>query len=253
MNGSLISSSIALMGSRGLGVILELLTTVYLARHLSLAAMGQFALAYSLLGLVRATGSFGVDQASVRQIARASHGAVVSDEAQRLSLAGIAIALICGALLGLSMFGLHLLTGVNIMLALAIPAYVFIGLMVGQIRGLGHNLLAQTPEAVGLQLAILAIVVLSGADSAIVALCVAGWVIAMVQIAIRARVGLKLDVGLDLAPMKRLISEGFGIFQAQVFTVLAMRAPVFLAAAVLDLRPLRLSKLQQSSEIFLHC
>ncbi|AML50947.1 hypothetical protein [Falsihalocynthiibacter arcticus] len=64
MKNSLVISSITLMGIRALGVGVQLATTIFLARNLTLLEMGQFALMYAALGLVRAIGSFGVDQAS---------------------------------------------------------------------------------------------------------------------------------------------------------------------------------------------
>ncbi|MEY8119484.1 lipopolysaccharide biosynthesis protein [Falsihalocynthiibacter sp. BN13B15] len=243
MKNSLVISSITLMGIRALGVGVQLATTIFLARNLTLLEMGQFALMYAALGLVRAIGSFGVDQASMRQIAGTMDGRRVSTVAQKLSLAGIVIAMASGILISICVLcaqKLGLLGAQNATLfAMAAPAYVLIGLLVGQVRGLGHNLAAQVPESIGLQLFIFLGLMpaylngtLNGNDT-LHALLWAGWLTLAIQILIRFFIGGGPIGSVDRASFKVLLSDGWSIFQAQIFTVLAMRAPIFLGTALL--------------------
>lgn len=243
MKKSLISASVTLMLVRAAGVCLQLVTTIFLARNLTLVEMGYFALMYASLGFVRAIGSGGVDLASMRQIAQSLNGDEITDSAQKLSVAGIVIAAVLGA--GVSLLAIlanalgHFENDSVLLFAFAAPAYVMMGLLVGQIRGLGYNASAQIPEAIGLQLFMILFVAfflfqgnLTLLDT-LLALVAAGWLSLVLQLGIRIAIGFDLTVWPNRRDYKLLIVDGWSIFQAQIFTVLAMRAPIFLTSAIL--------------------
>ena len=267
-------SAAALVAVRVAGVLCQLLVLTYLANRLSLPQMAVFALAYSGLGLVRVLGALGIDHASVRLLSvQLGAGTAppmtrkMAEAAHRLAAAGLFLALLSGLILALPTAGLiAVLTATPPQgpapatsplalwsLVAAVPAQALMGVMVGQIRGLGRNLSAQWPEALGLHLTTLALLLVLGAQAALPALALASWGVVCLQLLLRHRALRQLCPPHtpadrahghcpDLAGARRrqarfgraecaaLLRCGWPILQAQGVSALATRAPLFLAA-----------------------
>lgn len=241
-------SALLLLGLRLLGVAGQLILLAYLANRLSMAQMAVFALCYAALGLVRVLGPLGMDQASLRLLALTRQaGGTGSDPAARLAGAGLAMSALTGVLVAMLAAvlllagwlpgfsgGLDPVTGWAMVAAL--PAHVLIGLLVGQLRGLGHNLAAQAPEALVLQLGTLGLVGLAGAQWAVPALALASWAVVIIQLflrhlALRRRRESRLPARFGRAECLALLRSGWPVLQAQGLNALSVRAPLFLAAA----------------------
>lgn len=236
----LVVSSALLVGIRSLGILFQALVILYLARVLPIEDMGLFAIVYAWLGLMRFLGPLGSDQIAMRQI---SGEEGVTATAQSISnasfaltgLVGISVALIAViALVWLAPFNrIEILA-----IAFAIPAFSLMGLFIFQIRGFGRNLTAQAPEAFGLHLlfgSLIGLLAFSDAierENVLICLCLAGWGVTILYFAIRLHIGVDWSRVPRLIDIVRLAKESFPIFQALFFTVLSMRAPIFLAGVL---------------------
>ena len=75
----LLGESLILLILRAGGVVLQLFTTLYLVKQLSLPEMGLYSLFYAAMGMTRALGPLGMDQSSTRLISVAPLR-ILSDE-----------------------------------------------------------------------------------------------------------------------------------------------------------------------------
>lgn len=243
----LLGESLVLIVIRALGVLLQLVVTVLVAHSLTLAEMGLYALFLATINLARGLGPLGLDQASTRLLALHADAGIDSARVRDLSLAGALLALAIAVLAALSaalVFGLGLGpsgygTAERRVFIATLPAFIGIGLLLGQLRGLGHNLRAQIPDALGLQVASLALVGLFLATGeltllhAMAALAAGGWLVLAFLLAFRLRLGgLRPGLPGSLA-LRDLVREGSGIFQAHVTTVATIHFPTYFAAATL--------------------
>lgn len=249
MHQSLMLSSLGVLMLRVVGVALQLATTIVLAWSLSLAQMGVFAALYAFLGLTRAIGPIGTDQAGLRVLAELDEGQRPPSAAIRqISTSGLALAGIlgCGLMLlvgtvalslgmqpaGLSAYGMA--TAI-----LALPAYVIMGVLAGHLRGLGRNMLAQAPESLALPVLILAVLGLAhlrggiALDDTALALSLGAWLTVALQIGLWVGMGMVRGARIARADMRVLLGHGWGIFQAMFVTALTTHAPIFLTAALL--------------------
>ena len=242
----LLSSSIWVTFSRGLGVALQAAVILYLARALSVTDVGYFGLVYAFLGAIRFVGPLGTDQAAMREVAlaKANRNLAGVQQASTTSLLIVAVVgTVCASATAITLsvahrvvpFGGHEIAAI----ALSIPAFALIGLFVGQLRGLGYDLSAQLPDALGLHV-IFGLLVLSLAStglldraSALISLGVAAWCVLAGYIAIRASIGVEWPLTTSPEHTIKMLQSGFRIFKALVATVLAVRAPAFLATALI--------------------
>jgi len=245
----LLGESLVLIVIRALGVLVQLAVTVLVARTLTLAEMGLYALFLATVNLARGLGPLGLDQASTRLLALHADAGVGNVRVRDLSLAGALLALAIAALAALSaalVLGLEFGPSgygwpERLVFIATLPAFIGIGLFLGQLRGLGHNLWAQAPDALGLQLVNLALVAgfLARGEltllHAMAALAAGGWLVLAFQLAFRLRLG-GFRPGLP-APraMRDLAREGAGIFQAHVSTMATIHFPTYFAAATLGI------------------
>jgi len=249
MRRSLMLSSLGVLLLRIVGMALQFATTIVLAWSLSLAQMGIFASIYAVLGLTRAIGPLGTDQAGLRMLAELDDGQrPVSAEIRQVSISGLVLAglLGCGLMIiagiiavavgtlpaDLSVYGL-------IAAVLALPAYLIMGVLAGHLRGLGRNILAQAPESLvlpSLTLAILGITHLHAGitlDDTAFALSLGAWLTVTLQIGLWVRMGLAREARIAWTDMRLLLNHGWGIFQAISVTALTTHAPIFLTGALL--------------------
>ena len=242
----LIGESLILIGVRAAAVVAQFGVMVLLARHLSLEHMGLYALFYATVGIARAAGPLGIDQASTRLLAIA----VGSDNADArvreicvtgaILTSGVALAAALAAwgvfALGFGPSGYR--SGEALFFSLALPAFVGIGLMLGQLRGLGCNLWAQAPDALGLQLLVLGQVLAFIAIgnftlfSAMMSLTIAGWAVLTFQIWFRLRLGRFGGPLPSGAVLREVLVDGWCIFQAHIVTVGTVYLPTFLTAVL---------------------
>ncbi|PRY78681.1 O-antigen/teichoic acid export membrane protein [Yoonia maritima] len=240
----LLSDSLLLLAAKVGGIGVQLVTTIFLARSLALEAMGLYALFYTAIGISRAAGPLGIDQASTRLIAMAEAGN--HTRVSHISLAGSGLTLLMGLTLGGAIWACSEFSGLlnayspteMIIFSVGIPVFMGIGLLLGQIRGMGHNLLAQAPDALGLHVLLLIQILFLRADgaltltSAMASLAIAGWAVFIFQCIVRLNLG-KLFLGLPSKhTIRELITEGLRIFQAHFLTVATTNLPVFFAAAL---------------------
>jgi O-antigen/teichoic acid export membrane protein len=243
----LLGESLVLIVIRALGVLLQLMVTVLLARHLSLSDMGLYALFFATVGIARALGPLGLDQASTRLLAVHSQAGMEDARVREYSLAGgyltliiamltaLCTALILGSGLGPAGYG----TGERLLFVIGLPAFVGIGLMLGQLRGLGYNLWAQAPDALGLQVITLTLVgsvAVSGEVTlrqAMAALVASGWLVLAFQLGFRIWLGGFRPGPVSGQTLRELMREGWAIFQAHSITVAVIYFPIYFAAATL--------------------
>jgi O-antigen/teichoic acid export membrane protein len=235
----LVHSSIWLTGIRVAGVLVQTILILYLAHALPVPEMGIFGAVYTMLGLLRFLGPLGSDQVVLRRAAAEQDSSV----SKSLSLViyssfaltiGVSAVVMAGCIALLS--GSLRLTSL-VAVCLAVPPYAVMGAFISQIRGMGRNLSAQAPEALGVHvlfgLCVLAQRLIGDVTlaSALWAQCIAGWGVVLVYtLLFRAFVTRRLVIpGRD--DILRLAREGWGVFQALGVTALTVRAPVLLAAA----------------------
>lgn len=245
----LLKTSLILLGVRVTGILLQAFVVLHLARTLPTNHMGVFAVAYAFLGLMRMLGPIGTDQVAMRRIAQATSAQDLSPLAQRISndaftlvvCANAAFAGIC-ALLLLTLMALGFLTVDAVVIApicTAMPAFAITGLFVGQIRGLGYNITAQVPDAVGLHLVfgglLLALTWQNALtlQSAMICLSIASWCVVILQVWIRLWIGVDWSMRPSRGSLVSIAREGWDTLQALALTALSVRAPMFLAMILL--------------------
>ncbi|WP_422027224.1 lipopolysaccharide biosynthesis protein [Pyruvatibacter mobilis] len=246
--GKLVSSAGLLVLIRVLGIGIQAPVVIWLARTLPIVEMGVFSVAYAYLGLVRYLGPLGLDQIALRRIAQdlPRGGAPIPDSAHRVSMHTLVFVTGLNVVAALLAFGILALwapeglTAVDhLSVSLAMPAFALIGLLAGQTRGLGYNLLAQVPDAIGIHLvfaALLAAFALTsgvGLTTVLLCLCAAAWIVLLFQALLRVRIGFRFLAFPDLDALTGLVREGITVFQAALFTGLSERAPIFVTSAVL--------------------
>lgn len=242
--GSFIASSALLTGSRVVGVAIQALTILLLARALPIEDLGWFGLVYAGLGIVRYLGPLGTDVGALRRIAR--DGSTDPRAAQTASFgsliiaSGVATAAALLACVALVAHGYELSQADNVAIIAAIPAFALIGAFAGQIRGFGKNIAAQVPEAIGLH-ALLggAVLVLYSSgplalEQVLVALCVASWAVVGLYALVRLRIGLDWSARPSLAELIVLAREGLAVSQALAMTAFSARLPLLLAAILVS-------------------
>ncbi len=205
--------------------------------------MGIFATIYAFLGAVRFLGPLGSDQLVLRRVAGEYEGKI-TPESQALLDTSTALSLSVAVLITLVIFGFFYIQKPTdplnflelIAVAAAIPAFSLIGVFISQIRAMGSNLQAQTPEALGLHLVFLLIFAIAswlemvGRQSVLICLSISCWLIVMVYLVMRRRhgvIGFLFPSAKDIFCMARNAASNF---QALFFTTLSTRAPIFIAA-----------------------
>jgi O-antigen/teichoic acid export membrane protein len=241
---ALLASSILLSLSRAAGIALQALILLFLVHTLPIEDVGLFSLVYASLGLVRYLGPLGTDVAALRRIAREG-GRSSSPEVQAISSGSLVVTGVVSLLISAAFVSWILTSGSGIFsgseivaIALAAPAFALMGAFAGQIRGLGKNLSAQIPEAIGLHVIFGAVIALVagldvlGRDLVLVGLSISAWSIAMVYTLLRLRIGTLRFIPATPKIMQ-LAREGLGVFQALGLTALCTRAPLFLTSLLL--------------------
>ena len=244
----LVKSSGLVAVARILGIVLQGLTVIYLARSLPVDRMGVYALCYALLGFARTMGPFGIDQIAMRRVA------VLKDERGHTELhrflnTGIVLTvalnlLPCVAALVAGGLSRGWLQRHNIslpdftILICTVPAYSLIGLMTAIARGFERNVLAQFPDSVLLQ-AIFGAGLLAhhatGITLPITLLwqALSAWIVVAVYVAILVWIGMDMHAGVCWQECAKLVREGRHIFSALVVTSLSIRAPILISAPLL--------------------
>lgn len=245
MSLSFISMCVVLIRCAGVGF--QALIIVLLANSISVVEMGLFSALYIFWGLTRALGPLGLDQLSMRDIARFA----TSDPARAQAISGFAFFCVAGigllvALVSASFLQLLAAAGVSlyttptvIAAAAAAPAYALNGLLSAQLRGFGRAIHSQVSEAItlhALSLAIMGLLAYNGLlslESAIITQAAAAWVVFSIYAALRLRCGI--DPAARLAPetRRRSLREAFQIWQALGLGNLSERLPVYICLALL--------------------
>lgn len=229
------------------GAVLQLLVLLYVAVKLSLHDMGLFTLFVATMGILRALGTLGVDQVSTKRLSIAKRNGD-EDEIREISLAGLLIVGGFSAVLLPLAFAVVTLFPVldayswdqKVAFFLAAPAFVLIGLMIGQLRGLDRNLIAQAPDALGVYgITFLILFVLDSRSEAITlsqtmyAMLTASIGVVLVQLTARLKVS---RLGGALPSRQKIVDlwhDAWGVFQAHVVTVSSVYAPTFITMAFL--------------------
>lgn len=236
-------SSFQLMLIRAVGVGLQALIVLYLARNLPLEDMGIFAIVYALLGMLRFLGPMGSDQVILRRVAGEHKGQVtvasrsLADASSALSLlVGLLVSVILSIVLSLSIDSRPMGITELIAVALSGPAFALMGAFIAQIRAFGRSVAAQVPEAIGVHIlffiSLFAVERHGMLDRQIVLIClgISSWGVIAAYLVIRSKVGLRCIKLPTLNELFILGREGMSVFHALLFTVLSVRAPVLLAA-----------------------
>jgi O-antigen/teichoic acid export membrane protein len=246
----LVHISIAVTGVRVLGIIIQSGIMLYLANCLPIEDMGVYALFYASAGIVRLLGPLGLDQVNMRYIAgglgpqglglalhRLLNTSYLLTLASCIFLTVAVWALTTGAS---SMFGLTQLKPVTIaVFACAVPAFVVTGLFVAEIRAFGHQLSAQVPDSLLLQvfmgcgLGVYAFVGKVDLAAALLCLSVAAWLVAIIYILMRLRIGVLLSAKASWDDAITLMQEFKHVLTAKAITVVSIRGPLLLSAPLL--------------------
>lgn len=242
----LFKSSLIVVMVRVLGIVLQSIIVILLARVLPVPEMGVFALWYAILGLARMLGPLGTDQTTMRRIAQALENASLDDALHRLLNASVLMVVGVNVILALLLGGVGLISGgffgdvpgaawAVLWSALAIPAFAVIGLFTLQLRGFGQQVWAQVPDSIILQVVFGGILLGLGATgqtslaSTMFALFVSAWLVAVMYTFSRVRLGIR-RLWPGLADCRALIGEARDMLAALSVTALAVRAPLFIAA-----------------------
>ncbi|MEQ9692325.1 MAG: hypothetical protein RLO48_21635, partial [Bauldia litoralis] len=152
---ALIRSSVIVTGIRGVGIVLQSLVLLFLARTLPVHDLGIFALFYAGFGIARILGPLGADQVTMRRAAVA--GGAFDEELHRVLntsfvlVVGVnaAVAALLAAVAFLAIPSLLAKTGHSTpqlqIFAASLPAIAIIGQMTYQLPGINHNARAQFP------------------------------------------------------------------------------------------------------------
>jgi len=238
-------SSLLLAGIRGAGILFQALVIVYLARVLPVRDFGLYSIAYAFMGVIRFLGPLGSDQVALRDLASRTNRQDLPS-ARRICGASSAISIIVGIVVAITMavlisiYSRAALSAVEILaISAAVPAFSLMGSLASQIRGLGRNLLAQAPEAIGLHfmnatlISVLSMVHGHGRITAFFSLAISSWGVAVIYFLIQTRILRGRMQFPDMAYMGFKAKEAIPFFQALAFTALSIRAPIFLAGALL--------------------
>ncbi len=246
---ALIRSSVIVTGIRGVGIVLQSLVLLFLARTLPVQDLGIFALFYAGFGIARILGPLGADQVTMRRAAVA--GGAFDEELHRVLntsfvlVVGVnaAVAALLAAVAFLAFPSLLANTGLStpqlLIVAASLPAFAIIGLMTYQLRGFNLNALAQFPDSIVLQLALggsVAVFSLLGnldLATALLSLVGAAWLVVIIYLAIRLRLGVDLSVGPRWATTKSLFRESRAVLYALSVTTISGRVPLLLSAPLL--------------------
>ena len=245
----LFNASLFVIGIRLLGIGLQSVIVIMLARILPTSEMGIFALWYALLGLARMLGPLGMDQTTMRRIARAMDHGEVDDAVHRaltasvLLVAGVNITVAVllgtiGALAGGYFIDVSDAVWAAVWSATAMPAFAIIGLLTLQLRGFGQQVWAQVPDSIILQAAFGGLLILLAAQdmlslaSIMLALAISAWLVAAVYALSRIRLGVR-PLWPKLADCRAQAGEAWNVLAALSITALSVRAPLFIAAWVL--------------------
>ncbi|MBF0235697.1 MAG: oligosaccharide flippase family protein [Desulfamplus sp.] len=241
----LILSSILLTFFRLAGITIQATIILYLARTLPIDDMGCFGLVYAFLGIVRYIGPIGTDQVAMRRISREDNS-VTAVQSQNISNSSILITIFMSAttaiivMLTLTSSNFAAFGALEISaICTAIPAYALMGSFIGQIRGFGYNLSAQLPEAVGthfffgIQIFFLAWFGIVDRETVLICLCSSGWAVVIIYTILRICIGVDISYFPKKEEIIQIIKIGFGVFQGLSFTVLSVRAPLFLSTAII--------------------
>lgn len=241
-------ASITVVLVRFVGIASQALIFIFLANRLPISDVGLFSGIYVFWGLVRMLGPLGLDQLAMRDIAaalaRGERGpveAITNFSVLFVGLAGLALALAAGAiLLGAGRWSSHILPPQAVLAAsLAVPAYALIGLLAGQLRGLGRNVSSQSIETLGLHwfaLILLGALALDGSlalETALAAQAAAAWIVIVIYAAMRARCGIDIAQRMEKGERRKTIREALQIWQALFVTGMAVRAPTYVSLALL--------------------
>lgn len=241
----LLISSIWLAVLRCLGVLFQAGIVVFLTRNIPIEDMGIYAMVYALLSIVRFLGAFGTDQVALRRIAMEKESSL-TPYAQQICDATLLISIVTGLLSTIGIGGYFFAIKTEIFntyeiisICLSVQAFALIGILSAQIRGVGHNLAAQIPEAVvhhvvyACLLVMLKIFGIVDRMTVLMCLCLASWSVIFLYFRIRTKVGVgRLQIP-GWALTCQVIKEGFTIFQAMAFTTLSGRLPIFLATGLI--------------------
>jgi len=245
----LIHSSLLVTAVRVVGIVLQSLIVIFLARELSISDFGIFALLYAGLGFARMLGPLGTDQVSMRRTAAEND----KSDTRLHKLLNTSFVLVIGSstviaiLLALAIFFAMrwqteetIVFQTSLFLAIsAIPAFALIGLLTFQVRGFNFNVLAQIPDSVALQIlfgAGIAILKLTGEielATAFLVLTIAAWFVAAIYVAIRFWIGVNLSARPTWKVAQALLAESKEVFYALTLTSLSARAPLFLSTPLL--------------------
>jgi len=236
-------------GVRVVGIILQSLIVIFLARELPITDFGVFALLYAVLGFARMLGPLGTDQVSMRHAAAESNKSDV--RLHRLLntsfILVISSSTVIAILIALAIFFAMrwqteetIVFQTSLFLAIsAIPAFALIGLLTFQVRGFNYNVLAQIPDSVALQILFGAGIVILKISreldlaTTFLGLTLAAWFVAAIYAAIRFWIGVNLSARPTWKAAQALLTESKEVFYALTLTALSARVPLFLSTPLL--------------------
>lgn len=245
----LFKSSLLVIGVRVAGIVLQSVIVILLARYLPTEQMGIFALCYAILGLARMLGPLGLDQTTMRLIARARESAGLQEADHRILNGSFIAILVANTAVAMALVVSGRMTGAFgstvhdagmalLATAAALPAFAVIGLLTLQLRGFGQQVWAQIPDSILLQLVHGALLLglwqtgWLGLASSLFAFAIAAWVIAGLYVLSRTRVETRWIMP-DRLAYATLWSGGRDVWLALVVTALSVRAPLFVVAGML--------------------
>jgi O-antigen/teichoic acid export membrane protein len=246
----LVHSSLLVATARVVGIALQGLTVLFLARTLPVEKMGYYALFFAALGFARMLGPLGTDQVAMRRTAmtennrhdKALHGFLNTGFALVVAINSlVALSIVIASVFarswilhktGLSLFDI-------VVFAAAIPAYAAIGLLTAQLRGFDLKVLAQVPDSVLLQLVFGSGLVLCHAHggihlaSVLLWQTISAWVVVAVYLLILVKIGIDFTARVSRDAARALVKEGRQVAFALAVTALSVRAPIFISAPLL--------------------
>jgi O-antigen/teichoic acid export membrane protein len=242
--------SVIVTGIRVLSILMQSAIMLYLANSLPIEDMGVYALCYAAVGLVRLLGPLGLDQVNMRTIAEHSGGQVLDPSLQRLLNSSYLLVLGSSFCLA-TIFSVLALIGnftagltqpnplMFFILAWSIPAFALIGLFVFEIRAFGHQVSAQIPDSLLLQVFLGCGLLVSGLLSeldlaaALLWLTISAWLVAIIYVLMRLKIGVLWSAKASWGDVVVLLQESKDVLAAKAITVLSMRVPLFLSAPML--------------------
>lgn len=239
-------STLAVILIRLIGVGLQTIILVLLARSLSIPDMGTFALLYSGIVLIRALGPIGADQVTMRAIS--GHlGQNDARAASQVAFDGLVLVLTISVLGGvalalLSFFadtgGTGFSPAESIAIAVTVPATAVAGILTYQLRGFGRIIFAQIPESLLQNLVFAGALLFFSASGLTLAETVIAFAISAVFSLLIYLTAFWRTVGRASARPKRaslasLARKGVVVLQAFAVTAISQRIPILLSAPLL--------------------